>query len=552
MRRRRARNLDPEDVLIDVAHQQQFGEATLEGQLVASISRAPIIILAALVFLVASLLVGRLFFLQVVQGEEFRERSENNRLDHKILFAKRGAITDRYGELLAWNIPQGIDTFAFRGYAEHPSFAHILGYVTHPQRDNFGNFFQTEYEPQSGVEQYFDDHLRGVNGMQLIEVNARGEAETGGVLIPAEDGDELTLSIDAELQEYMYERIESLAQERGFDGGVGLVMDIKTGELIVATNYPGYNMNLFAQGDADYIAELNSDEDNPYLNRYAQGLFTPGSIVKPFVALAGLQEGVITPVSEFESTGRLVVPNPFFPELPSVFTDWKAHGWVNVYQALAYSSNIFFYHVGGGFGSRDGVGIDKLYDYFVKFGFGRPIKAEYFNAQSGTVPNRDWKKATFDEDWRLGDTYFTSIGQYGFQVTPLQALRAVSGIAQGYAVEPHLIKGDRGERVQYDFVEEEHLQTVRRGMKEAVEYGIARSLTIDGVTVAAKTGTAELGVTKENVNSWTMGFYPYEEPEYAFLVMMEHGPRTNLVGASFIMRQFLQYSIDTKKLKYRE
>lgn len=553
MRRKRyQRNLDPEDILIDVTHQERFDVSSLEGQIVASISRIPVMILVVLVFFVAFFFMGRLYFLQVVNGAEFRERSENNRLDHKILFAKRGTITDRNGDLLAWNIPQESDTFALRGYSEHPGFAHILGYVTHPQKDDNGNFYQTEYEPQSGVEQYFDDVLRGENGKQLVEVDARGEAKAGGVLIPARDGDTLTLSIDADLQQYMYERIEDLATDKGFRGGVGLVMDVETGELIVATNYPGYNMSLFAGGDRDYINALNQDEKNPYLNRYAQGLFTPGSIVKPFMALAGLQEGIITPITEFESTGKLVVPNPYFPDKPSVFTDWKAHGWVNVYQAIAHSSNIFFYHVGGGFGSVPGLGINKIYEYMNLFGFGRPIEAEYFNAQSGTVPNPEWKKEVFDEEWRLGDTYFTSIGQYGFQTTPLQALRAVSGIATGDAVEPHLILGEEGNKTSYDFIDPQHMQAVRRGMKEATQYGTARSLNFAGVTAGAKTGTAELGVSKDFVNSWTMGFYPYDEPKYAFVAMMEHGPRTNLVGASYIMRQFLQYGLDTGKIEWME
>ncbi len=552
MRRRRQNMLDPEDILIDVAHQRQFGSDTLEGQLVASISRTPIFILTSIICLIAFALVGRLFFLQVVKGEEFRERSENNRLDHKILFAKRGTITDRFGDLLAWNVPQEVNSFALRGYSDHPSFAHILGYVTHPQKDNNGNFYQTEYNPQSGVEEYFNDILQGINGTQLIEVDARGDSDEGGVLVPAVDGESLALSIDADLQKYMYERIKSLATDKGFTGGVGLVMDVRTGELIVATNYPGYNMSLFAGGDGDYIDSLNSDKKNPYLNRYAQGLFTPGSIVKPFVALAGLQEGIITPITEFESTGRLVVPNPYFPDKPSVFTDWKAHGWVNVYQAIAWSSNIFFYHVGGGFGSTSGLGINKIYEYMNRFGFGRPLEAEYFNAQSGTVPNPAWKKKVFDEDWRLGDTYFTSIGQYGFQITPLQALRAVSGIATGSTTEPHLVLGEQGVKTSFDFINQEHIDVVRRGMKEAAEYGTARSLNFPGVTAGAKTGTAELGVSKDFVNSWTMGYYPYEEPQYAFLVMMEHGPRTNLVGASYIMRQFLQYGLDTGKIEWME
>lgn len=542
--RKRHRNkgeILPEDVLIDSHSQSNFNSDQFEGRIVMPVSRGAITTMASICLLIALVFLGRLFFLQVVHGEEYRDLSENNRLRHQPLFAERGTITDRNDTLLIWNEENPEDEFSRRVYSDYLGLSHILGYVKYPKKDAKGFFYSFDYEPKAGAEKYFNDVLSGKNGVKIVETDAQGDIRDGGAISYPENGNKVQLSIDAELQQKMYEVIKDLAEEKGFKGGAGLLMDLKTGELIVAANYPDYDAEALMNGDSEIINALNEDTKNPYLNRIASGLFTPGSIVKPFMALGGLEEGVITPSTEVLSTGKLIIPNPYNPDAPSIFTDWKAHGYVNVRKALAMSSNIFFYEVGGGFKSQKGIGIANIEKYMRLFGFGSAIERDYFGDEAGIIPNPEWKKENFDDDWRLGDTYFTSIGQYGFQITPLQALRAVSGIATGELIEPTLLHGDRLITKSIPGISQYNLDIVRGGMREAVLSGTAKGLNIESVHVAAKTGTAELGVSKANVNSWTMGYFPYEDPKYAIVVMMQSGDVHNLIGGVYVTRTFIDY-----------
>jgi penicillin-binding protein 2 len=161
---------------------------------------------------------------------------------------------------------------------------------------------------------------------------------------------------------------------------------------------------------------------------------------------------------------------------------------------------------------------------------------------AGSIPSPKWKEETFPEDpvWRIGDTYHTSIGQYGFQVTPLQVARAVAAIANGgLLLTPRIDRGYTPYGAREIAIDQAHFETVRAGMRDAVLGGTAAGLNVPYVAVAAKTGTAEIGVGKEYVHSWVTGFFPYDEPRYAFALLMEKGSRRNLVGATYAMRQFL-------------
>jgi len=180
--------------------------------------------------------------------------------------------------------------------------------------------------------------------------------------------------------------------------------------------------------------------------------------------------------------------------------------------------------------------------YFNMFGFGTAIAPSFFTGPVGLIPTPAWKQKVFGEDWYLGDTYHTSIGQYGFQVTPVQVIRAVSALANyGTFLTPTILRDDTVhvektidlDRADYDLVHE--------GMRLSVKIGVASALNVPFVNIAAKTGTAELGVSKANVNSWVTGFWPYENPKYAFAVVMDHGSVTNLVGAAAVMRQQIEF-----------
>ncbi|MCE9549157.1 hypothetical protein K8Q98_02040, partial [Candidatus Nomurabacteria bacterium] len=302
--------------------------------------------------------------------------------------------------------------------------------------------------------------------------------------------------------------------------------------------------------ESQIIKGYFNDKRKVLMDRVISGIYTPGSIVKPFFALGALTEGLIDPFKKILSTGSISIPNPYFPDKKSVFKDWKAHGWVDMSQALAVSSDVYFYAIGGGFEDQKGLGITNLEKYARVFGIGTKTNVDLPDESSGTIPNPEWKIKNFAGDiWRVGDTYNTSIGQYGFQVTPIEMARATAAIANsGTLITPHFVLSDieKENSVSIIDLKKEHFDIIHGGMKEAVDYGTAVALNVPYVEVAAKTGTAQLGAEKNRVNSWVIGFFPYDEPKYAFTVLMESGPSTGSVGATAIMRGLLDWmSINT-------
>lgn len=320
-------------------------------------------------------------------------------------------------------------------------------------------------------------------------------------------------------------------------------MDVSNGEILAITSFPEFDPEVLSEGtDSEKIAEYVNNKSKPFLNRVIDGLYTPGSIVKPFLAVAALEEGIISPEKNIYSAGFISVPNPYDEDHPSIFKDWKAHGYVDMRDAIAVSSDVYFYEVGGGFEDQKGLGIGRIEKYMRVFGFGESSGDSFLSGPSGTIPNPEWKAATFGgEAWRVGDTYNTSIGQYGFQVTPVQAVKAFAAIANGgMLLEPTVVLGERRPAVKLNF-NPDNLQVVKEGMRQGVVSGTAANLNLPFIKVAAKTGTAELGSRKEFVNSWVTGFFPYDNPRYAFAVVMEKGPHENTIGALYVIRQLLEW-----------
>lgn len=262
------------------------------------------------------------------------------------------------------------------------------------------------------------------------------------------------------------------------------------------------------------------------------------------IAISALNEGIITPEKQILSTGSISIQNPYYPELKSIFRDWNAHGWVDMRRAIAVSSDVYFYAVGGGFEGQKGLGIANIEKYSRLFGLGGTTGIDLTDEKSGTIPSPEWKAKVFkDEPWRLGDTYHTSIGQYGFQVTVVQAARVAASIANGGTlVTPHVIR-DSEKKFSKSMIPIpiEYFKVAGEGMRQAVSSGSVVGLNVPYVTVAGKTGTAEIDSAKKYVNSWVVGFFPYEKPRYAFAVVMEHGPYVNTLGGVYVMRQMLDW-----------
>lgn len=539
------KDIDPDEIFLDSSNLPNFDTHQFEGRLVSSISRKAIALLAAFFILILIVFACKTWNLQVTNGSEYAARSENNRLRHTAIFSPRGVIFDRNNKELTWNTYGEDKEFALRKYIEGLGFSHILGYVKYPAKDAFGFYYNENYVGKTGVEFFFNSKLSGENGQKIIEINALGKIQSENVIRPPKNGNNLVLSIDERVQSKLYESISGLAKRVGFSGGAGVIMDVNNGEILALSSYPEYSSQIMSDGtDGGAINAYLEDKNKPFLNRVIDGLYTPGSIVKPFVALGALTENIISPTDTIFSGGKITIPNIYDPTKPSVFTEIKAHGYVDMRKAIAESSNVYFYEIGGGYENQKGLGIYNIEKYMRMFGFGSDFSEGFFSGKSGTVPSPEWKKENFKNDavWRIGDTYNTAIGQYGFQVTPIQVARAASAIANGgKLVNPSIILNSANVEAKQIDIKSEDFQVVREGMRGAVLYGTAVGLNLPNVEVAAKTGTAELGTAKKFVNSWAIGFFPFKNPKYAFTVLMERGPSANLIGGLYVMRELLDW-----------
>lgn len=533
--------IDPDEIFLDAQNIPGFNTQQFEGVMSPPIKRSVVFGFLIVAFLVAGIFLGRLFYLGVVRGDDFRARGDANSLLESVLFAERGVVYDRTNVELAWNKPE-------RVYIDTSGFGHLLGYVAYPTETEIleDGFHPKELVGRDGIEKIFNDTLHGSHGVSLVEVDVSGATTSESVRSYPKDGDNISLSIDFRIQEKLFEYIESVARERGFSGGAGVIMDVQTGEVLALTNYPEYSSSVLSGGaEKEVIESYRTDPKNPFLNRAAAGLYTPGSIWKPFVAIAALNEGVVTKNKTIFTEGVLRLPNPYVPGAFTPFKDWKNHGPVNLVDAIAVSSNVYFYEVGGGFGDQPGLGISNIERYARAFGFGEKPGSWISGEERGFVPNPKWKEETFNDPWRLGDTYYTSIGQYAVSVTPLQMARAYAAIANGGTLLSPVIQKDAisEKRPVGVSIASEHYASVREGMREAVLRGTAQGLLFPGTSIAAKTGTAELDFGKQFVNSWVVGFFPYESPRYVFTVVMERGLATNQIGGVSVMRRLFEWMV---------
>lgn len=539
----------PEDVFLDSQNISQLNIDQMEGHLEQPLGKHVFYIFVGILFVLISGFTFRLFGMQITDGQTYKEQADRNHFRSTPIFALRGTISDRNGALLAWNEAPAttIEEIPKRVYTADSGFSHLLGYVSYPKRDSSGVFWQEEYIGKDGIEKQYQLQLQGVSGEKVLGVNALQKIETENVTIDPVHGENIVLTIDKEVQEKLYTSIKSLAERVGYVAGAGVIMDVHTGEVLALASYPEYDNNMITNGvTAEEKKQITSDLQDSrqkFLNRAVGGLFTPGSTVKPFLAYAALVEGVITPEKQILSTGALVIKNKYGgPD--TVFKDWKVHGLIDMRKAIAQSSDEYFYQIGGGYETQKGLGIARIDKYTKMFGFDTETGIDLPGENNGVVPTPEWKQKIFGEDWLVGNTYHTSIGQYGFQMTALELVRGVASIANGgILVTPHVKQGLETTQKNLD-LDIDALTVVREGMRRAVTDATVKALDISGVTVAGKSGTAELGVKKDFVNSWISGYFPYENPKYAFVVIMEKGSVHNLQGAVFAMRETLEWMRD--------
>lgn len=421
----------------------------------------------------------------------------------------------------------------------------------------------------AGLELTFEKALRGRDGRRNIEVDVNGrEVRTVGDIFPSAPGNNLVLTIDAKLQALMTEALQRGLESAKAEIGVAVAMNPKSGEVLGLVSLPTYDNNLFARGitPQEYQALLD-DKRLPLLNHAISALYPPGSVFKIVPASGALQEGVIDENTRLGDSfdgrvdGIIYVDNRFFPDNPRYaqpFYCWihnygTGHYRVNVREAIAVSCDTFFYQISGGYRKTfEGLGIDKLVEYTKIFGFGEQTGIDLPGENPGLVPTPRWKRLTYAETWAAGDTYNMAIGQGALLATPMQVLNATVAIANGGILyRPQLVRRivDTEGVVLEEFqpeairtlpVDPDVIDIVREGMWSAVNApnGTAKALSVPGVSVAGKTGTAEfydpdIPLKANNrlpTHAWFTAFAPYEDPEIAIVVFVFNGGEGSAVA----------------------
>ncbi|MEK7498459.1 MAG: penicillin-binding transpeptidase domain-containing protein, partial [Patescibacteria group bacterium] len=436
-----------------------------------------------------------------------------------------------------------------RDYLYPEAFASITGYVGLANEDDikkWKNIQNNGYVGRAGVEQYYEMMLRGERGKRIMKRD--GRVSEGVVFLEPKQGSDITLTIDGELQKYMYERLVEARHTLRTDGAVGMVMDVRNGEMLSLVSLPGYNPSWFLDSAyKDKIKEVFNDKLHPLFNRAISGTYSPASTIKPLVGFAALREGVITPTTIVAGhEGVLVVPNLYHPDQPSLFRDWKIHGDLDVRNAIAESGNIFFYAVGGGAYGIKGLGATKMKQYWELFHLGEKTGIDLPEETRGFLPSPEWKEESKKGVWRVGDTYNISIGQGDLLLTPIQIMRYISAIAnKGLMAQPHIVKNSIREMLvpleTKQNEDERWFNIIQSGMKATVESprGTAHLLSDIPISIAAKTGSSQINWNTKT-NALFVGFTPVEKPEIAIIILIENA-QSSLLNAVPVAKDVLSW-----------
>jgi penicillin-binding protein 2 len=522
-------------------------------------------LLPAILIIGVIIIITRLFFLQIIEGKNYRELSDSNRTKTIPIHAPRGIIFDRGGIPLVFNVPgfreivgektrliskddalkllsggkSNLEIDSLRNYPYKDVTAHVLGYIGQISKEeleekDFLNYNGGDLIGKIGIEKEYEKFLNGVNGKELVEIDSLGKVVRKLGQADPVPGRNITLTLDIALQKAVYDGAKDI--RRG-----AVIVSNPTGEILALISKPSFDPNLFTMGEGyssgdstvyKSISQILLDsEGQPLLNRAIGGVYPPGSTFKLVTAAAGLEDKVIDKNFTIEDTGVLRIGAFSFSNW--YFTQYgRTDGEVNVAKAIQRSNDIFFYKL------AELVGVDKLSIFAEKFGLGKKLGIDLSGELSGTIPTREWKKNVIGENWYLGDTYHYGIGQGFLLTTPLQVNIWTQAIAnRGLIYKPHLLRIQNPKPNAQKFLSDNTANLIREGMVEACSAGgVAWPLfnfKVKGkpVSVACKTGTAQYGGEEALPHAWITLFAPSENPQIIVTVLSEESGEGSNIAA---------------------
>ncbi|WP_341808284.1 penicillin-binding transpeptidase domain-containing protein [Wolbachia endosymbiont (group E) of Neria commutata] len=497
----------------------------------------------------------KLYNLQISNKQKYEALSNKNRVRVSTIMPQRGRIIDRNSIELAVNkisyvvlfdgkktssrevdwetlseiesdiakSPKTKITALYKRYYPFGSIcSHVLGYTKKQQGTNEIGI--------SGIEYTHDDALKGKPGKSEQEINSRKRVIRELSNIAQQDGQDVQLTIDINLQKKIAEIFKS-------HKGSVTVIDVNNGEILALYNSPSYDNNLFASRLSNETWESLNTSSLPLVNRALSYQIPPGSVFKVIVALAALKDGIITPEREFLCRGHMKIGERKFRCLKS-----EGHGYMSLNEAIASSCNTYFYNIG------KEISVDSLVEVASKFGIGSgPLIKTFKEEASGLLPSRDWRARKLYSEWQLGDTINLVIGQGYILTTPLQLAVLSARLATGKEVIPHIEMGKTTQNFPDIDVDCKHLNIVQKAMFDVVNSRIGTASTYkrggrfsSNIQIAGKTGTPETNSSGKSHKVF-IAYGPYHNPRYAVSVFIEHGktPRQDFLIANEIFQYML-------------
>lgn len=455
-----------------------------------------------------------------------------------------------------------IEASPTRDYLYGELLSHLIGYVGPIPAEQFPDYDSRGYELTdsiglAGLEASYEAWLHGVKGLESIEVDVTGQKiRTVSESIEVKPGHNLRLSIDLGLQQATADALQEQMDEVGSNQGVAIAMNPQTGEILAMVSLPSFDNNSFARGiSARELSLLSENPWTPLVNHAIAGLYPPGSTFKIIPAAGALQERAVYSDTIFVDEGTLYLPNQFEPDnldLAQPFFCWlrTGHGPVNLVAALAFSCDVYFYQVGGGYypTEYEGLGLERMGKYAEMFGLGEPTGIDIPGEVGGLVPNQKWKRLNYSEAWLTGDTYNLSIGQGFALATPLQMVNAYAAIANGGTLyRPYLVKEildaddnvvqvNEPQVIRKLAIEPQFMALIHEGLRDVIawEAGTAHDqFDVPGIIASGKTGTAEFcdrypqcldrdGRVKTS-HAWFASYAPSNNPTIATIVFVYGG-----------------------------